>query len=56
MRATQMRTTPTFTATNTGSGSIIATGRSNTGFYVTYGSLGGTSQSGIFNFTAESEL
>tara|TARA_B100000700_G_scaffold98142_1_gene110472 strand:- start:449 stop:1879 length:1431 start_codon:yes stop_codon:yes gene_type:complete len=53
--ATQMRTTPTFTATNTGSGSIIATGRSNTGFYVTYGSLGGTS-AGIFNFTAESEL
>ena len=50
-----MRTTPTFTATNTGSGSIIATGRSNTGFYVTYGSLGGTS-AGIFNFTAESEL
>ena len=53
--ATQMRTTPTFTATNTGSGSIIATGRSNTGFYVTYGSLGGTS-AGIFNFTADAEL
>ena len=53
--ATQMRTTPTFTATNTGSGSIIATGRSNTGFYVTYGSLGGTS-AGIFSFVAESEL
>ena len=53
--ATQMRTTPTFTATNTGSGSIIATGRSNTGFYVTYGSLGGTS-AGIFSFTADAEL
>ena len=53
--ATQMRTTPTFTATNTGSGSIIATGRSNTGFYVTYGSLGGTS-AGIFNFTADAEF
>ena len=53
--ATQMRTTPTFTATNTGSGSIIATGRSNTGFYVTYGSLGGTS-AGIFSFTADAEF
>ena len=53
--ATQMRATPTFTASNTGSGSIIATGRSNTGFYVTYGSLGGTS-AGIFNFTADAEL
>ena len=53
--ATQMRTTPTFTATNTGSGSIIATGRSNTGFYVTYGSLGGTS-AGIFSFTADAEI
>ena len=53
--ATQMRTTPTFTATNTGSGSIIAQGRSNTGFYVTYGSLSGTS-AGIFNFTADAEF
>ena len=52
--ATAMRVSPTFTATNTGSGSIIATGRSNTGFYVTYGSLGGTS-AGIFNFTADAE-
>ena len=53
--ATQMRTTPTFTATNTGSGSIIATDRSNTGFYVTYGSLSGTS-AGIFSFTASAEF
>ncbi len=53
--ATQMMTTPTFTATNTSSGSIIATGSSNTGFYVTYGSLSGTS-AGIFSFTAECEL
>ena len=53
--ATQMRTTPAFTATNTGSGSIIATDRSNTGFYVTYGSLGGSS-AGIFSFTADAEL
>tara|TARA_B100000214_G_scaffold373883_1_gene355222 strand:- start:442 stop:1920 length:1479 start_codon:yes stop_codon:yes gene_type:complete len=53
--ATQMRTTPTFTPTNTSSGSIIAQGRSNTGFYVTYGSLSGTS-AGIFNFTADAEF
>ena len=50
-----MRAAPTFTATNTGSGSIIATGRSSTGFYVTYGSLNGTS-AGIFSFTADAEL
>jgi len=53
--ATQMRATPSFAATNTGSGSIIATGTSNTGFYVTYGSLGGSS-AGIFSFTAQSEI
>ena len=53
--ATQMRATPTFTPTNTGSGSIIASDRSNTGFYVTYGSLSGTS-AGIFSFTADAEL
>ena len=53
--ATQMRASPTFTATNTGSGSIIATDRSNTGFYVTYGSLSGTS-AGIFSFTADAEI
>ena len=52
---TQMRTTPTFTTSNTGSGSIIATGTSNNGFYVTYGSLG-ASQAGIFSFTADAEL
>ena len=53
--ATQMRATPTLTTTNSGSGSIIATGTSNTGFYVTYGSLGGTS-AGLFSFIAESEI
>ena len=53
--ATQMRATPTLTTTNSGSGSIIATGTSNTGFYVTYGSLSGTS-AGLFSFTAESEI
>ena len=53
--ATQMRSTPTLTTTNSGSGSIIASGTSNTGFYVTYGSLGGSS-AGIFSFIAESEL
>jgi len=53
--STTMRDSPNFTATNTGSGSIIATGKSSTGFYVTYGSLSGTS-AGIFSFTAESEL
>jgi len=51
----QMRSTPTLTTTNAGSGSIIATGTSNTGFYVTYGSLGGSS-AGIFSFTAEAEI
>ena len=53
--ATQMRSSPTLTLTNTGSGSIIATDTSNTGFYVTYGSLSGTS-AGIFSFIAASEL
>ena len=53
--ATQMRSTPTLTTTNSGSGSIIASGTSNTGFYVTYGSLGASS-AGIFSFIAESEL
>ena len=52
---TQMRTTPTLSTTNSGSGSIIASGTSNTGFYVTYGSLGGSS-AGIFSFTADAEL
>ena len=53
--ATQMRSTPTLTLTNSGSGSIVASGASNTGFYVTYGSLGGSS-AGIFSYTAASEL
>ena len=53
--ATQMRATPTLATTNSGSGSIIASGTSNTGFYVTYGSLGGSS-AGIFSFIAESEI
>ena len=53
--ATQMRTTPTLSTTNSGSGSIIASGTSNTGFYVTYGSLGGSS-AGIFSFIADAEL
>ena len=53
--ATQMRTTPTLSTTNSGSGSIIASGTSNTGFYVTYGRLG-SSSAGIFSFIAESEL
>ena len=53
--ATQMRTTPTLSTTNSGSGSIIASGTSNTGFYVTYGSLGASS-AGIFSFIAESEI
>ena len=53
--ATQMRSTPTLTTTNSGSGSIIASGTSNTGFYVTYGSLGGSS-AGIFSFIADAEL
>ena len=53
--ATQMRSTPTLATTNSGSGSIIASGTSNTGFYVTYGSLGGSS-AGIFSFIAESEI
>ena len=50
-----MRTTPTLTATNTGSGSIIAADSSATGFYVTYGSLGGSS-AGIFNYVANAEI
>ena len=53
--ATQMRATPTLATTNSGSGSIIASGTSNTGFYVTYGSLGASS-AGIFSFIAESEV
>ena len=53
--ATQMRATPTLATTNSGSGSIIASGTSNTGFYVTYGSLGGSS-AGIFSFIADAEL
>ena len=53
--ATQMRATPTLSTTNSGSGSIIASGTSNTGFYVTYGSLGASS-AGIFSFIAESEV
>ena len=53
--ATPMRTTPTLATTNSGSGSIIASGTSNTGFYVTYGSLGGSS-AGIFSFIADAEL
>ena len=53
--ATQMRATPTLSTTNSGSGSIIASGTSNTGFYVTYGSLGGSS-AGIFSFIADAEL
>ena len=50
-----MRSTPTLTTTNAGSGSIIATDTSATGFYVTYGSLGGSS-AGIFNYVADAEL
>ena len=50
-----MRASPTLTTTNTGSGSIIASGTSSTGFYVTYGSLG-SSQAGIFTFAADAEL
>tara|TARA_A200000159_G_scaffold156610_1_gene171776 strand:- start:158 stop:1105 length:948 start_codon:yes stop_codon:yes gene_type:complete len=50
-----MRATPSLVATNTGSGSIIAAATSNTGFYMTYGSLGGSS-AGIFNYNATSEL
>ena len=50
-----MRSTPTLTATNTGSGSIIAADSSATGFYITYGSLGGSS-AGIFNYVATAEL
>ena len=50
-----MRTSPTLTLTNTGSGSIIASGTSASGFYVTYGSLGGSS-AGIFTFAADAEL
>ena len=50
-----MRSTPTLTATNTGSGSIIAADSSSTGFYVTYGSLSGSS-AGIFNYVADAEL
>ena len=53
--ATPMRTTPTLATTNSGSGSIIASGTSNTGFYVTYGSLGGSS-AGIFSFIANAEI
>ena len=53
--ATQMRATPTLATTNSGSGSIIASGTSNTGFYVTYGSLGGSS-AGIFSFIANAEI
>jgi hypothetical protein len=53
--ATQMRTTPTVTFTNAGSGSIVASGTSDTGFYVTYGSLAGTT-AGIFSYTAEAEI
>jgi len=53
--ATPMRATPTLTATNTGSGSIIAADSSATGFYITYGSLGGSS-AGIFNYVATAEL
>ena len=53
--ATPMRATPTLTATNTGSGSIIAADSSATGFYITYGSLGGSS-AGIFNYVANAEL
>jgi hypothetical protein len=53
--ATPMRGTPTLTTTNTGSGSIIAADSSGTGFYVTYGSLGGSS-AGIFNYVAAAEL
>ena len=50
-----MRSSPTLTLTNTGSGSIIASGTSASGFYVTYGSLGGSS-AGIFTFAADAEL
>jgi hypothetical protein len=50
-----MRTSPTLTTTNTGSGSIIASGTSASGFYVTYGSLGGSS-AGMFTFAADAEL
>ena len=50
-----MRASPTLSATNTGSGSIIAADSSATGFYVTYGSLGGSS-AGIFNFVADAEV
>jgi len=53
--AVPMRAAPTLSATNTSSGSIIAAASSATGFYVTYGSLTGSS-AGIFNFTAAAEL
>ena len=53
--ATPMRATPTLTATNTGSGGIIAAASSGTGFYITYGSLGGSS-AGIFDYVAEAEI
>ena len=53
--AVAMRAAPTLTLTNSGSGSIIASDTSNNGFYVTYGSLGGSS-AGIFSYTAASEL
>ena len=50
-----MRTTPTLSATNTGSGSIAAATSSATGFYLTYSGLVGTT-AGVFNFTATAEL
>ena len=50
-----MRSAPTVGLTNTGSGSIIANAFTNTGGYVTYGSLGGSS-AGIFTYTLDSEL
>ena len=53
--AVVMRASPTLTTTNTASGSIIASGTSGSGFYVTYGSLGGSS-AGIFTFAADAEL
>ena len=53
--AVVMRASPTLSTTNTGSGSIIASGTSASGFYVTYGSLGGSS-AGIFTFAADAEL
>jgi len=50
-----MRATPTLTLAENASGSIIASGGDESCFYVTYGSLAGSS-AGLFSYTAAAEL